>query len=128
MSTEEGKNPDNLLSLIKKDESRGKQGKLKVFLGMVAGVGKTFAMLQAARQIKDRGIDVVIGLVETHGRQETAALVEGLELLPRIKHEYKGVLIDELDLDAILIRKPKVVLVDELAHTNARVVGIANGI
>lgn len=119
MSDEDGKNPDYLLSLIKKDESREKCGKLKIFLGMAAGVGKTFAMLQAARQAKEQGIDVVLGLVETHGRKDTAALLAGLEVLPRSRYEYKSVQIDELDLDAVLTRRPKIVLVDELAHTNA---------
>lgn len=119
MSGHDSKNPDYLLSLIKKDESRLKQGKLKIFLGMAAGVGKTFAMLQSAQQLKQSGLDVVVGLVETHGRKETASLLNGLELLPRTRREYKGVIIEEMDLDTILVRKPKVVLVDELAHTNA---------
>ena len=118
MNTEDAKNPDYLLSLIKKDELREDQGKLKVFLGMAAGVGKTYAMLQAARQLKAAGTDVVVGLVEHHGRVETALLVDGLEVIPRKMIEYKGVHIGELDLDAILKRRPQVVLVDELAHTN----------
>ena len=97
---------------------REDQGKLKVFLGMAAGVGKTYAMLQAARQLKAAGTDVVVGLVEHHGRVETALLVDGLEVIPRKMIQYKGVPIGELDLDAILKRRPQVVLVDELAHTN----------
>lgn len=119
MTIGHSKNPDYLLSLVKKDELRGNEGKLKIFLGMVAGVGKTFAMLQAAQQVKGAGVDIAIGLVETHGRKETAALTVGLEILPRKNVEYKGVIIGELDLDAILKRRPKIVLVDELAHTNA---------
>lgn len=119
MSSDASKNPDYLLSLIKKSEARGHEGKLKIFLGMVAGVGKTYAMLQSAQQLKARGIDVVIGIVETHGRKDTEALLGSLEVLPRLHHQYRGVVIDELDLDAILKRQPKVVLVDELAHTNA---------
>lgn len=119
MNTEDTKNPDSLLSLIKRDELRGKEGKLKIFLGMSAGVGKTFSMLQAAHKLKGRGVDIAIGLVETHGRKDTAALVEGLEILPRKHLAYKGVTVEELDLDAILARKPKIILVDELAHTNS---------
>ena len=112
------KNADYLLALIKREESKGNQGRLKIFLGMVAGVGKTFAMLQAAKQLKERGVDVVIGLVEHHGRKDTAALLADLEMIPRKRIDYKGVQIGELDLDGVLRRKPKIVLVDELAHTN----------
>jgi two-component system sensor histidine kinase KdpD len=92
---------------------------MKVFLGAAPGVGKTYAMLQNARRLKDEGVDVVIGLVETHGRAETSALVEGLEALPRRMVEYRGRTIAEFDLDAALARKPKLIVVDELAHTNA---------
>lgn len=92
---------------------------LKVFLGAAPGVGKTYAMLSAARELKRRGIDVVVGIVETHGRAETAALTEGLELLPRRRVEYRDRTLEELDLDALLARKPKIALVDELAHSNA---------
>ena len=94
-------------------------GRLKVFLGAAPGVGKTYAMLQNARRLKNEGVDVVIGLVETHGRAETSALVEGLEVLPRRRIEYHGRTLDEFDLDAALKRKPKLIVVDELAHTNA---------
>jgi len=92
---------------------------LKVFLGAAPGVGKTYAMLSAARELKRRGIDVVVGIVETHGRAETASLLEGLDVLPRRLVEYRERAIEELDLDALLARKPGVALVDELAHSNA---------
>jgi two-component system sensor histidine kinase KdpD len=107
-------NPDDLLSALETQSSA-----LRIFLGMSAGVGKTYSMLKAAHQKKREGYDVVVGLVETHGRQETAALLEGLEVLPRKQIDYKGTRIEELDLDAILARRPQIVLVDELAHTNA---------
>ena len=92
---------------------------MKVFLGAAPGVGKTFAMLQNARRLKEEGVDVVIGLVETHGRAETSALLEGLEVLSRRIVEYRGRTIAEFDIDAALARKPKLIVVDELAHTNA---------
>src|SRR5580698_7645285 len=107
--------PDALLAAF----HREKAGRLKVFLGAAPGVGKTYAMLQNARRLRDEGVDVVIGLVETHGRAETSALVEGLEILPRRQIEYHGRTLDEFDLDAALARKPKLIVVDELAHTNA---------
>jgi two-component system sensor histidine kinase KdpD len=107
---------DALLEGLQRDRQRAA---LKVFLGAAPGVGKTYAMLSAARELKRRGIDVVVGVVETHGRAETAALVEGLEVLPRRRIEYRDRVIDELDLDALLTRKPKVALIDELAHSNA---------
>ncbi|MDD5765918.1 MAG: DUF4118 domain-containing protein [Candidatus Marinimicrobia bacterium] len=110
--------PDELLASIQKREMREQQGKLKIFFGMAAGVGKTYSMLQAARQASSEGVDVVIGFVETHGRAETEALLEGLQIIPRVKMEYRGTFLEEMDLDAILARKPKKVLVDELAHTN----------
>lgn len=95
-----------------------KRGRLKVYIGSVAGVGKSYRMLQEAHTLQKKGVDVVVGFIETHGREETDALVEGLEIIPRIKHEYKDVFVEEMDLDAILSRKPEVVIVDELAHTN----------
>jgi len=107
--------PDALLD----DAMRERRGRLRVFLGAAPGVGKTYAMLEAARRLKAEGIDVVVGVVETHGRTETAALLEGLEVIPRRIVEYRGRTLDEMDLDAALARRPKVVLVDELAHTNA---------
>ncbi len=93
-------------------------GRLTIFLGAAPGVGKTYAMLSRGRELKKQGIDVVVGLVETHGRVETQALLEGLELLPRRRVEYQGRTLDELDLDALLARKPRVALIDELAHRN----------
>ncbi len=110
--------PDALLAAIQKQEERQQRGKLKIFFGMAAGVGKTYAMLEAARRAKADGIDVVIGYVETHKRAETEALVAGLEIIPRQKVEYRGTLLEEMDTDAILQRQPHTVLVDELAHTN----------
>ena len=98
---------------------RSSRGRLKIYLGYGPGVGKTYQMLTEAHRLKTDGIDVVIGLVETHGRAETAALVDGLETVPRRKVEYRGITIEEMDVDAILARKPQAVVVDELAHTNA---------
>jgi two-component system, OmpR family, sensor histidine kinase KdpD len=95
-----------------------KRGRLKVYIGSVAGVGKTYRMLEEAHSLKEKGIDVVVGFIETHGRKETDELVPGLELVPRMKHQYRDVFVEEMDLDAILNRKPEVVIVDELAHTN----------
>lgn len=110
--------PDELLARIKKDEQKARKGKLKIYLGMCAGVGKTFAMLQDASKCKGRGTDVLIGYVETHSRAETEFLLFHLPQLPRKKIEYKGFILEEMDIDAILSRKPKLVVVDELAHTN----------
>lgn len=107
--------PDALLAIAEED----RRGKLWIFLGAAAGVGKTYAMLARARAAKVDGNDVVIGLAETHGRQETEDLTEGLEVLPRRKCEYRGHVIEEFDIDAALARKPKLIIVDELAHTNA---------
>lgn len=112
-------NPDELLASIKDEEEKGKRGKLKIFFGMCAGVGKTFSMLEAAQIEKRKGADVVIGYVETHHRKETDALVEGFELIPRRKYKYKTAMLQEMDLDAVIARHPQIVLVDELAHTNA---------
>ncbi|PYQ59529.1 MAG: hypothetical protein DMF53_18630 [Acidobacteria bacterium] len=111
--------PDALLALAKAEEERERRGKLKVFFGATAGVGKTFAMLQAAQELKRRGIDVVVGWVDTHGRKETEALLAGLEVLPPRLDEHRGVTLKEFDLDAALARRAAVTLVDELAHTNA---------
>ena len=107
--------PDALLALT--DQESG--AKLRVFLGAAPGVGKTYAMLARARALKLDGVDVLVGLVETHGRQETEILTEGLEILPRRAIEYRGRIIEEFDIDAALARKPKLIIVDELAHTNA---------
>ncbi len=112
-------NPDVLLAAIQKTEADRQRGRLKVFLGMSPGVGKTFAMLEAARRELAAGREVVIGYVETHGRKETDALTQGLPAIPRRTVEYRGVTFTEMDLDAILARRPQLVLVDEFAHTNA---------
>jgi len=108
--------PDELLKNIQAEEPS--RGKLKIFLGYAAGVGKTYAMLEAAHQRKEQGIDVVVGYVEPHKRVETEEMLEGLEVLPRKQLEYQNVRLPELDVDAILKRQPQLVLVDELAHTN----------
>jgi two-component system, OmpR family, sensor histidine kinase KdpD len=97
---------------------RAQRGRLKVYLGYCAGVGKTYQMLQEGHRLRDEGIDVVIGLLETHGRADIAELAEGLELIPRRRLEYHGVTVEEMDVSAILTRKPQVALIDELAHTN----------
>ena len=96
-----------------------KRGWLKLYLGFAAGVGKTFRMLEEAHTLKRRGVDVIIGLVETHGRGETAALTRDLDEVPRRRVEYRGVAIEEMDLEAVLSRRPQVAIVDEVAHTNA---------
>jgi two-component system sensor histidine kinase KdpD len=111
--------PDELLRRVKAEERRASRGKLVIFFGAAPGVGKTYAMLEAARSERDLRRDVVIGVVETHGRFDTGALVIGLELLPRRKVSHRGVVVDEFDLDAALARRPGLILVDELAHTNA---------
>lgn len=108
-------NPEQFLQLIR----RQGRGRLKVYLGSNAGVGKTFAMLREGHRLKAQGVDVAVGLVETHGRAETAEQVEGLDVIPPRQIEYRGVTLREMDLDAILARRPTVCLVDELAHTNA---------
>jgi two-component system sensor histidine kinase KdpD len=97
---------------------RAKRGRLKLYLGFAAGVGKTYRMLEEAHALKKRGIDVVIGFIETHGRPETAALTAGLEHVPTRKIEYRGLSIEEMDVDAVIARAPQVALVDEIAHTN----------
>jgi len=109
--------PDALLKEVQREEE--KRGRLKIFLGYAPGVGKTYAMLNEARVLKKRGEDVVVGIAETHGRVETEELLKGLEVIPRRRAEYQGIFLEELDVDAILRRRPAVVLVDELAHTNA---------
>ena len=117
--TESRPNPDALLSALKNEEARQSRGKLKVFLGMSPGVGKTYAMLEAALRELAAGTDVVIGYVETHGRRETDALTKGLPGIPRKTLEHRAIALTEMDLDAVLARKPRVAIVDELAHTNA---------
>ncbi|MBI4869008.1 MAG: sensor histidine kinase KdpD, partial [Candidatus Wallbacteria bacterium] len=111
--------PDALLRRVQADEARRGRARLKVFLGYAAGVGKTYKMLELAVAQAAQGVDVVIGLVETHNRYETGAMLLGLELLPRRRVPYKGTVLEELDLEAALARRPRVILVDELAHTNA---------
>src|SRR5207253_6667682 len=111
--------PEALLARVKDEEARRARGKLKIFFGAAAGVGKTYAMLEAARIQRAAGVDLVAGVVETHKRAETEALLAGLEILPPRVVEYRGASLREFDLDAALARRPAVILVDELAHTNA---------
>ncbi|OYU99731.1 MAG: two-component system sensor histidine kinase KdbD, partial [Burkholderiales bacterium PBB5] len=111
-------NPDALLAQIREDEHRERRGRLRIYFGSSAGVGKTCAMLVAARKLLADGVDVVAGVVETHGRGETAALLEGLPLLPPAQIDHRGRRLSEFDLDGVLARKPALVLVDELAHSN----------
>jgi two-component system sensor histidine kinase KdpD len=110
--------PDALLARVQREEAQAKRGKLKIFFGATAGVGKTYQMLEEARVLKARGTDVVVGYVEPHGRAETEALLEGLEQLPYLQVEYRGTTLRDFDLDAALARKPALILVDELAHSN----------
>ncbi|TAL01500.1 MAG: two-component sensor histidine kinase, partial [Verrucomicrobia bacterium] len=119
MNDAERPNPDALLAAIQSEATRIRRGRLKVFLGMCPGVGKTYAMLEAAQRELKAGRDVVVGYVETHGRKETDALAAGLPLLPRRQVEHRGIALAEMDLDAVLTRRPQLGLVDELAHTNA---------
>jgi len=112
-------NPDALLAAIRQEDEKHRRGRLTIFLGMCAGVGKTYAMLKMAHQRKTDGIDLVVAVVETHRRSETQALLEGLPTLPLRTVEYRGTTLQEMDLDAILQRRPALALVDELAHTNA---------
>ena len=120
MSAEHSRpDPNELLAQVQAEEQDGKRGHLKIFLGYAAGVGKTYTMLEAAHQRKAEQVDVVVGYVETHGRAETEEQLTGLEIIPRLKVDYHGVQLPEMDIDAILQRNPHLVLVDELAHTNA---------
>ncbi|XZE32377.1 hypothetical protein SH501x_003122 [Pirellulaceae bacterium SH501] len=123
MTEKERPTPEQMLARIRSEsndgESSSSEGKLRLFFGYAAGVGKTFAMLQAAQAMKREGRDVVIGYVEPHARPDTQALTVGLEEMPRLQISYRGSLLPEFDLDATLARKPEFVLVDELAHTNA---------
>jgi two-component system, OmpR family, sensor histidine kinase KdpD len=106
--------PEDFLELVE----RGKRGRLKLYVGFAAGVGKTYRMLEEAHALRRRGVDIVIGFVETHGRAETVALLEGIEIVPLRRIEYRGVEVEEMSLNNILERKPAVAIVDELAHTN----------
>ncbi|WP_174911910.1 sensor histidine kinase [Burkholderia diffusa] len=112
--------PDQLLDKLQRDEEKQRRGQLKIFFGASAGVGKTYAMLQAARQRLQDGVDVVVGIVETHGRSETAALLDGLDVLPLARIDYRGRTLAEFDLDGALARAPQLILVDELAHSNVQ--------
>jgi two-component system sensor histidine kinase KdpD len=112
--TTDRKRPEDFLELVE----RAKRGRLKVYIGPAAGVGKTYQMLEEAHALKKRGVDVVLGFIETHGRAETEALIDGLEIVPRKRIEYRGVEVEEMDLDAVLARHPHVAIVDELAHSN----------
>jgi two-component system sensor histidine kinase KdpD len=116
---EERPNPEAFLDRMRRETERGREGQLKLFFGAAPGVGKTYAMLEAAKQKRAEGVDVVAGIIETHGRKETAALLDGLEILSRRAIEYRGTVLQEFDLDRALARKPAIILVDELAHTNA---------
>jgi two-component system sensor histidine kinase KdpD len=116
--TDDRPDPDALLERVREEERRQSRGKLTIFFGAAPGVGKTYAMLEAARTERDLKRDVVIGIVETHKRYDTAALTIGLEMLPRKKLEHRGIVLEEFDIDASLARKPGLILVDELAHTN----------
>jgi two-component system sensor histidine kinase KdpD len=116
--TENRPDPDEVLARVRREEDRLSRGRLKVFLGFAAGVGKTFEMLSEARRRKERGQDVVVGFVETHGRRATEEQVGDLEVIPRRKIEYRSATFEEMDTDAVLARRPRVCLVDELAHTN----------
>lgn len=111
-------NPDELLNRLQQEEQKAQRGKLKIFFGASAGVGKTYAMLSMAKSLRSQGLEVVVGIVETHGRAETISLLEGLEILPLKAIEYRGKHLLEFDLDAALLRKPVLLLVDELAHSN----------
>src|SRR6266849_7319947 len=114
-NSERRPSPEALLEAARREE--GRVGKLRIFVGAAPGVGKTYEMLQSARARAKDGYDVVIGVVETHGRKETEALLEGLETVPRQRIDYRGQLLEEMNLDAIIARHPHIVLVDELAHT-----------
>ena len=113
-------NPQEILKEIHKNEKDSKRGKLKIFFGYAAGVGKTYAMLEAAHSAIAMGLDVVVGYIEPHTRPETLALLEGLELLPNLEVAYRGLVLREFNLDLALSRKPDLIIVDELALTNVK--------
>src|SRR5262245_15655708 len=113
--------PDELLARLGTDAGASGpvgRGRLRVYLGMAPGVGKTYRMLEEGHRRAERGTDVVVGFVETHGRALTAALLEGLEVVPRRRMDYRGVVVEELDTDGVVARRPTVALIDELAHSN----------
>src|ERR1700732_4340362 len=113
---EQRPSPEALLEAARRENSQA--GRLKIFVGAAPGVGKTYEMLQSAHARRKAGVDVVIGAVETHGRAETEALLQGLEVLPRKRIVYRDQTIEEMDLDALIARRPKIALGEELAHTN----------
>jgi two-component system sensor histidine kinase KdpD len=117
--TDQRPDPDKLLEKVQREEAKAKTGRLKIFFGACAGVGKTYAMLSEAQEVKAQGVDVVVGVAETHKRVETQELLEGLDILPPRQVPYRGAILNELDVDAALARRPQVLLVDELAHSNA---------
>eukprot|EP01036_Dinobryon_divergens_P008467 gene8467-11307_t len=119
MTDDQRPDPDALLAQIRQEEARELRGHLRIYFGSSAGVGKTYAMLEEARVRQRAGFDIVVALVETHGRAETASLLANLEQLPRKTIDYRGQTLLEMDLDALLARKPQLALIDELAHTNA---------
>ncbi len=114
MPEDAAKRAEDFLTLVQ----RAERGKLKLYIGFAAGVGKTFRMLEEAHALRKRGVDVVLGYIETHGRVDTQALVQDIEQVPRRKIEYRNVVVEEMDLEGVLKRKPKIAVVDELAHTN----------
>ena len=115
---DERPDPDQLLAEMKAHEAAARRGRLRIYFGASAGVGKTFAMLTAARALRNEGKDVLVGVVETHGRKETEALIADLPVLPQVEFAFKGGKLREFDLDGALARHPALILVDELAHTN----------
>src|ERR1700749_5075611 len=118
-SSDQRPDPDLLLARVKRHEQEARRGKLKIYFGSAAGVGKTYAMLVAARKLASEGRRVLIGVVETHGRAETAAVLDGLEILPRKSLAHRGKELLEFDLDTALARHPELILMDELALSNA---------
>src|ERR1700747_1921254 len=108
--------PDALLEVTRRESDQ--TGRLKIFVGAAPGVGKTYEMLQSAHARLKAGVDVVVGVVETHGRAEPEALLRGLEVIPRKRLEYKDQILEEMDIDAVIARRPRLALVDELAHTH----------
>lgn len=112
-------NPDELLALVQRSAHSDSRGRLKIFFGMSPGVGKTYSMLAAAHRLASEGTDVVVGVVETHDRIETEQMLLGLDIIPRVKIEYQGTALHEFDVDAAMRRRPDILLVDELAHSNA---------
>ncbi|MDB6083492.1 MAG: two-component system sensor histidine kinase KdbD, partial [Gammaproteobacteria bacterium] len=117
--SEQRPDPDSLLAKFNRQARMARRGKLRIYFGSSAGVGKTFAMLLAARKLRSESIEVAVGVVETHGRAETAALLEELEVLPLKTVTHRGRVLTDFDLDAALARRPRLILVDELAHSNA---------